>query len=133
VSRRLSSTPVVAAAIVAAIALVTRPSVPVLAQGAGEGWVIERLHADFMLGQDGVIDVREAFDVDFRALRRHGILRDVVAMQSYNLEYNRRYLVGGPAGSTAHGPAPQGVVPNLGANPRVRNGAPDREIYRRQT
>ena len=58
---------------------------------ADEGWVIERLHVEFDLQTDGSIEVREAFDVDFRALERHGILRDLVAQQIYDQERNRRY------------------------------------------
>ena len=106
-------------------------SVPVLA--ADEGWVIERLHVTFDIRADASIDVREEFDVDFRGLERHGILRDIVAVQVYDQTYNRRYEIGPPAVTSADGRTHQVQVSNEEALRRFRIGDPNRTISGRET
>ena len=44
---------------------------------APEGWVINRFHADIKIDQGGDITVMETLDVDWKALERHGIFRDI--------------------------------------------------------
>lgn len=116
----------------AAVALAASGGV-LFGQAGGEGWVIERLHVDFDVRPDASIVVREAFDVDFRTLQRHGILRDVVAVQSYDLDDNRRYDIGQPSVTSEDGRIHQVRVERAGAMQRFRIGDPDREISGRQT
>jgi uncharacterized membrane protein YgcG len=103
------------------------------ASAADEGWVIQRLHVAFDVRADASIDVREEFDVDFRTLERHGILRDIVAVQVYDQDYNRRYDIGRPVVTSADGRTHQVQVSDEGALRRFRIGDPDRTISGRET
>ena len=100
---------------------------------ADEGWVIQRLHVEFNLREDAAIDVREEFDVDFRGLERHGILRDIVVAQIYDQDRDRRYDIGTPSVTSADGRTHQVEVSNEGALRRFRIGDPDRIISGRET
>jgi hypothetical protein len=73
--------PAVAAAVLLAAALA----------GADEGWVIERLDCRVAIRPDTSIEATEAVDVDFRGLERPGIFRDIISLQSYDDQTNRRY------------------------------------------
>ena len=100
---------------------------------ADEGWVIQRLHVAFDVRADASIDVREEFDVDFRTVERHGILRDIVAVQVYDEDYDRHYEIGQPVVTSADGETHQVQVSNEGALRRFRIGDPDRMISGRET
>lgn len=51
---------------------------PALVSAQDTGWTIDRFHADYTVRSDRKIDVVERIGVDFRALRRHGIYREIV-------------------------------------------------------
>lgn len=50
---------------------------PSLSRAQDTGWVIDQFHADLTLQPDATIIVVESIDVDFGALQRHGIFRDL--------------------------------------------------------
>ena len=100
---------------------------------ADEGWVIERLYVEFDVQPDGSINVREEIDVDFRGLQRHGILRDLVTLQAYDQQRNRRYEIGQPTVTSAEGRVHQVQISSEEAVRQFRIGDPDREITGRET
>ena len=47
------------------------------ARAQDTGWTIDRFAAEIHVNADASFDVHEAIDVDFGALRKHGIFRDI--------------------------------------------------------
>lgn len=99
---------------------------------AQEGWVIERLHVEFDVRPDTSIDVREDYNVDFRALLRHGLLRDIVIRQAYDPDFDRRYEISAPVVTSTDGRNHPVQVSDEGSLRRFRIGDPNREISGRE-
>ncbi|HEU0072877.1 MAG TPA: DUF2207 domain-containing protein [Dehalococcoidia bacterium] len=57
---------------------------------ADEGWVITSFDADYLINEDGTVDVVEDIRVDFGPLQKHGILRDIPIEYDYDDDYTRR-------------------------------------------
>jgi uncharacterized membrane protein YgcG len=57
---------------------------------ADEGWVIISFDAEYVINQDGTVDVVEDIRVDFGPLQKHGILRDIPVEYEYDADNNRR-------------------------------------------
>ena len=102
------------------------------------GWTIDRFDVRFDVREDRSVDVVERIDVDFGALRRHGIYRDIP------VRYQRLAGSGFRAGRTTididlrgvedgRGNARQTKVERSGNNLRIRIGDPDRTVSGPQT
>jgi uncharacterized membrane protein YgcG len=105
-------------------------SVPVTAD---EGWVIDRLDIQFDIQRDGTIRAREAFDVDFKDLSRHGIFRDISYRFTYDENRDREYAIKLTEVMSDDG-RPQPVETTTeGALRRFRIGDPDRTVSGKQT
>ena len=74
--------------IVALAAGVTASAAPALG-GTEDGWVIRSFDARYVVNEDGTVDATEDLRVDFSALERHGIFRDMPVEYAYNDESNR--------------------------------------------
>ena len=104
------------------------------ARAAQEGWVIERVDIRLDVRPDGSILATETFEVDFRDLPgKHGLLRDLVVMQGYDEEHNRRYAIDLHDVTDAAGRPHQVVESTEGARRRLRIGDPDITVTGRQT
>ena len=57
---------------------------------ADEGWVILSFDAEYVINQDGTVDVIEDIRVDFGPLQKHGILRDIPIEYEYDADHTRR-------------------------------------------
>jgi len=68
---------VTALARIAAVALIAVFSSLGMVAAADTGWDIDRFVEDIDIGSDGQLVINEQIDVDFHALARHGIFRDI--------------------------------------------------------
>ncbi len=100
---------------------------------ADEGWVIDRYDIRLAIKPDASVDAREAIDVDFHDLSRHGILRDIVSELEYDATRNREYGI--ELGSVTAGDGSSlGVKATSEGNlRRLRIGDPDRTVTGRQS
>lgn len=48
-----------------------------LARAQESGWIINNFHSDIIIQKDGVVAISETITVDFNALEKHGIYRDI--------------------------------------------------------
>src|SRR3990170_3360401 len=62
---------------------------------AQEDWVIRSFDVQIDVVEDGTVTVTENILVDFRALERHGIFRDLPLEYAYDDEHNRLVPVSG--------------------------------------
>ncbi|HEV2010811.1 MAG TPA: DUF2207 domain-containing protein, partial [Candidatus Limnocylindria bacterium] len=72
----------------AVVALLIVAAVPA---SADEGWTIDSFHADIAIRPDGSLAIVESIDVDFDALQKHGILRDIPTRYRYDDTHDRLY------------------------------------------
>lgn len=100
---------------------------------ADEGWVIERLNIRLDIQRDGTIDAREAIDVDFRGLERHGIYRDLTYRFTYDAEHNRQYEFRLAGVTDSNGRRQEVRSTTEGALRRFRIGDPDRTVSGKET
>ncbi len=96
--------------------------------GADEGWVIDRLNIRLEIQRDGSIEAREAIDVDFRGLERHGIYRDLAYLFTYDVERNRKYDIRLESVTDGDGRPHDVKSSTAGALRRFRIGDPDRTV-----
>ena len=101
--------------------------------GADEGWIIERFDIRLEIRRDGSIAAREALDVDFRGLAKHGIFRDLFYLFDYDGDYNRQYDIRLAEVTDASGRRHKVETTTEGATRRFRIGDPDRTISGKQT
>ena len=98
------------------------------AAAQGEGWVIDRMDVEMTIETDGRLLVREAIDVDFRGLERHGIFRDLSYRFEYDAERIREYAYAFGPVTRADG-QPHDVRESVeGSVRRLRIGDPDRTL-----
>ncbi|HEV3141518.1 MAG TPA: DUF2207 domain-containing protein [Vicinamibacterales bacterium] len=100
---------------------------------ADEGWVIDRFASEILPDADGSFVAREVLEVDFAALTRHGIFRDLVYTQRYDDRHNRVYpiaLMGVTDGRGRHQPVDTSSTEPI---TRFRIGDPDRTVTGTQT
>lgn len=100
---------------------------------ADEGWVIERFAIQLDIQPDGSIVAREALDVDFRGLSRHGIFRDIRYLFFVDETSNRRYDIALTGVTASDGRRHQVKESTEGALWRFRIGDPDRTISGKET
>jgi hypothetical protein len=98
-----------------------------------EGWVIERFAIRLDIRPDGSIVAREAIDVDFRGLSRHGIYRDIVYRLHYDDIYDREYDIRLTGVTDANGRRHQVKDSTEGPIQRFRIGDPDVTISGKET
>jgi uncharacterized membrane protein YgcG len=74
----------------ALLLLLTLFALSASAATADEGWVILSFDAEYVINQDGTVDVIEDIRVDFGPLQKHGILRDIPIEYEYDADHTRR-------------------------------------------
>ncbi|MGH9200920.1 MAG: DUF2207 domain-containing protein [Vicinamibacterales bacterium] len=99
---------------------------PVLG-GAEEGWVIRSFDARYIMNADGSVDATEDLRVDFSALERHGIFRDMTVEYAYNDESNRLIDISQVSVTDGNGLVPFELNDD-GPNLRIKIGDPDRFV-----
>ena len=97
------------------------------------GWVIESFHVEVTVRADGALEVEEAIDVDFGALRRHGIFREIPVRHDFDADSLRVLRIDRIAVTDARGRAQRVERSSEGANLRLRIGDPNRTISGRQS
>lgn len=100
---------------------------------ADEGWVVERFDIRLDIQRDGSIAAHETLHVDFRGLSRHGILRDLFYLFTYDETHNREYDIRLIDVISADGRRHQVRTTTEGAIRRFRIGDPDRTVSRKET
>jgi hypothetical protein len=99
---------------------------PVLG-GTEEGWVIRSFDARYVVNADGTVDATEDLRVDFSALERHGIFRDMPVEYAYNDESNRLIHITRVSVTDGNGSVPFELNDD-GPNLRIKIGDPDRFV-----
>lgn len=117
--------------VVCAVVALAVPTLVALA--ADEGWVINRFEARFDIQPDGTVAVLEAVDVDFGALSKHGIYRDIPYLFSYDRTHTRQYDITLRSVTTAGGRRWPVRTSTTGALRRFRIGDPNRTVSGKQT
>ena len=100
---------------------------------ADEGWVIERMAIRLEIQPDGSVEAREAIDVDFRGLERHGIYRDLHYLFTYDDTHNREYGIDLASVTAADGRRHEVDSSTTGSLRRFRIGDPDRTLTGKET
>ena len=103
------------------------------AAAADEGWTIERFAADIVVRADGSLEVTEAIDVDFGALEKHGIFRDIPVRYRWSEDLDRVYDLEVRSVTDAAGAKWPYDASREGAYLRIKIGDPDRTISGRQS
>lgn len=106
---------------------------PATAASAQEGWSIERFHAEILVRADAAIEVDETIAVDFGALERHGILREIPVRYRYDDDHDRVYDLRVRGVSDASGRPWPYERSERGGNVVLRIGDPDRTVTGKQT
>jgi uncharacterized membrane protein YgcG len=102
---------------------------------ADEGWTIERFAAQIAIQRDGSLLITESIDVDFGALVKHGIFRDIPIEYSIPGDDKHHRIYGFEAVSVtdaAGEPWPY-TQSRVGANVRLKIGDADRTISGKQS
>jgi uncharacterized membrane protein YgcG len=102
-------------------------------QAADEGWIIDRFTSRIEIRPDGTLAVLEALDVDFRALSRHGILRDIPYVLDFDATNNREYDITLTSVTTSDGRRHDVAESDEGTLRRFRIGDKDKTVSGRQT
>lgn len=111
-----------AALALATIALFARPA------AADEGWVITSFATDISIQRDASLHIVEAIDLDFGALQRHGIFRDIPVRYHYDDTHLRVYRLDVRSVSDAAGrPVPYDTS-DLGGYRRIKIGDPNKLV-----
>jgi hypothetical protein len=100
---------------------------------ADEGWVIDRFDIRYDIQADGSVRARDAIDVDFGTLSRHGIYRDLTSRLSYDASRNRLYTIDLVGVTDASGHRLRASSSANGNERRFKIGDPDRTVSGRQT
>ena len=89
---------------------------------ADEGWVITSFAADIAIQPDASLHIVEAIDLDFGALERHGIFRDIPVRYHYDGTYLRVYRLDVRSVSDAAGRGVSYETSDLGGYRRIKIG-----------
>jgi uncharacterized membrane protein YgcG len=114
-------------AAVAAVLLVARPA------AADEGWVITSFSADIAIRQDASLHIVEAIAVDFGALQRHGIFRDIPVRYHFDDTHVRVYRLDVTGVTDAAEHAVPYETSDLGGYRRIKIGDANRLVTGPQT
>jgi uncharacterized protein (TIGR04222 family) len=98
-----------------------------------EGWRIERMAIELDIAPDASVTAREAIDVDFRGLQRHGILRDLDDRLIFDGTHDRRYVYALQSVTTADGRPHRAKVESIPGKTRFRIGDPAKTISGRES
>jgi uncharacterized membrane protein YgcG len=104
------------------------------ARGADTDWVINSFDAQIAIQSDGRLVVNETIDVDFRALSKHGIFRDIPVRYAWPSEKRKQrvYQLQVLSVSDASGRAWHFETYGNGANVEIKIGDADRTVSGRQ-
>jgi uncharacterized membrane protein YgcG len=100
---------------------------------AQEPWVIASFAADLRVRPDGAVEVTEVIAVDFGALRRHGIFRDIPVEHPYDTKHHRSTPITVLAVDDGAGRRWRYETFRNGDDLRIKIGDPDLEVTGRQT
>jgi uncharacterized membrane protein YgcG len=92
--------------------------------GTEEGWVIRSFDAQYEIKPGGTVVATEDLRVDFGALERHGIFRDIPVEYVYNEESNRRIDITDLSVTDGSDPVRFELIDG-GPNLRIKIGDPD--------
>src|SRR5512147_935612 len=92
---------------------------------ADEGWVIERMAIQITIAPDGGLEVRDALDVDFQGLSKHGIFRDIDYLFQYDAANVREYPITLRSVTSADGRTHRVTSSSAGATWRFKIGDPN--------
>src|SRR5437867_529042 len=104
---------------------------PETASAQDEGWVIRSFDVRYELQADGSFNVREDIAVDFGALERHGIFRDMPVEYRYD-DRNNRLIDVSDVSVTDGGAEVPFETSDSRPNMRIKIGDPDRLLSGRQ-
>ncbi len=99
--------------------------------GAAEGWTIRSFHVTYEIDESSAVKVTEDILVDFGALQRHGIFRDIPVEYQYDSRYHRAITIKDVAVDDGVNPWPYELISG-GPNLRIKIGDPDRLITGQQ-
>ncbi|MBI5288307.1 MAG: DUF2207 domain-containing protein [Chloroflexi bacterium] len=122
--------------LVAPLALVfvlALPSAPDARAGADTGWKIEGFRSEIAIQRDGTLLITETIDVDFAALEKHGIFREIPIEYSYDSEHHRIYQLEVVSVTNADGKSWHYTRSRHGANIQLKIGDPDQTVTGRQS
>ncbi len=100
---------------------------------ADEGWVINNFEAQVQVHSDGSLMITETLLVDFRGLRRHGILRDIPIVYEYDQAHQRVYKLDIRAVTDTRGRPHEYETSREGSFLRIKIGDPDATISGEQS
>jgi uncharacterized protein (TIGR04222 family) len=106
---------------------------PLALAARDEGWLIERMNIRLDIRPDGVVDVLDAVDVDFRGLEKHGIYRDVRHLTNFDEASLRVYDIDLTSVTDAAGRRHDVKELSEDNKVRFRIGDPDRTISGKET
>jgi uncharacterized membrane protein YgcG len=104
------------AVVIATTALLARPA------SADEGWVITSFAADISIQRDASLHIVEAINLDFGALQRHGIFRDIPVRYRYDDTHVRVYRLDVRSVSDLAGRAVPYETSDVGGYRRIKIG-----------
>ncbi|HUF48759.1 MAG TPA: DUF2207 domain-containing protein [Vicinamibacterales bacterium] len=97
------------------------------------GWTITRMAIEYDIRPSGAVVVREAIDVDFGALERRGIFRDIDDRFAFDETRSRHYDLTLESVTAADGTAWPVQTERAGSATRYRIGNPNRTVTGAQT
>jgi uncharacterized protein (TIGR04222 family) len=110
--------------------MLTRPSG---ARAQDTGWSIERFESQIHVNADASFDVREAIDVDFGSLQKHGIFRDIPVRYNYDASHDRLFGFENASVVDGNGAPVRFKQSRNGANVRLQIGNADRTVSGKQS
>ena len=113
------------AAILAIVSLIAFQPIPARAD---EGWVINQFDAAIGIQSDGSLRVVETILVDFGSQQKHGIIRDIPVVYSYDQQDNRVYELTVESVTDKNGQAWKYTTSRNGANEEIKIGDANRTI-----
>jgi hypothetical protein len=116
---------VVAAGLFALLVFCPRPA------AADEGWVIRSFDAQYSVDKTGVVHATESISVDFGALQRHGIFRDVPVQYPFDPQHLRVITLSSISVDDGSKPIPF-ETSSLGTNERIKIGDPNKLVSGQQ-
>ena len=103
------------------------------ARAQDTGWTIDRFAAEIHVNADASFDVHEAIDVDFGALRKHGIFRDIPVQYSFDATHDRLFRLDRVSVTDASGARVNIEQSRNGPNVRLRIGSANRTVSGKQS
>ncbi|MDE3096555.1 MAG: DUF2207 domain-containing protein [Chloroflexota bacterium] len=98
-----------------------------------QGWAIDTFHADIAVRHDTSLLITETIGVDFGALPKHGIFREIPVAYAYDATHTRTYGLDVLSVTDAAGTPWPYTAGRSGPNVRIRIGDPGRTVTGRQT